>query len=156
MTIRPGISDPKGLAILRALQTDCDRPRRQLAQEIGVSEPYLSKSVAGAKVQGLVRKVSFILNPEKLGFKTLCFFTVAFADAKSCEAAETELAALPQVQEIHTMAHTGLGLFIKFRVRNNDEFGEFKRSLMGTRGRTGRVETFLVGLTAKEPLDVPI
>src|SRR3989344_7153295 len=142
------------IGVLRALQQDAERQRKEIAFDLHMSQSKLSKVVADLVARGYIRKTAAILDPKNLCFGYVSFFRVRFKDFTSMEKAEAALAARPEIQEIYGTGR-GFELFIKMHTNSNEKLVDFKFELGSMEG-VKRVRMFSTLHTIKSETDLPI
>lgn len=142
------------LAILRVLQDDPNRPRKDIARECGISQSSLSKLVRRVQEGGGIRRMNaMILDPRKLGIGALAFFRVE-CEYEAVEEVIITVALMQEVQEVHLLFGTMNSLLLKVRGKTTTEIFETQGKIRGIKGvRDARGD---IVISKKEETDLPI
>ncbi|MEM1104689.1 MAG: Lrp/AsnC family transcriptional regulator [Pseudomonadota bacterium] len=91
--------------ILRLLQKDAARPRRELAEEAAMSATTLWRRVHDLEASGAIRRRVALLDPDKLGFPVCVLVQIDLANYErpTREAFERFVDAAPQIMQCFAM-----------------------------------------------------
>lgn len=93
--------DKIDLAILRLLQEDASMPFTEIARQLGVSESTVRKRVEKLMREGVIRRFTVIVEPSKIGLKTIAIVGVDVDPSKLLEVSQ-RLCEIPEVKYVAT------------------------------------------------------
>jgi Lrp/AsnC family transcriptional regulator, cysteine-sensing transcriptional activator len=98
--------DAIDLRILRALQDDSGQPVSEVAKQVGLSASPCWKRINRLEQEGLIRRRTAILDPERLGFGLVVFVGIRTGEHSGewLRAFAERVSAMPEVLEFHRMA----------------------------------------------------
>lgn len=140
--------------ILETLRLRGRTSHAALADEVGLSAPAVGERVRKLEQSGVIRKFGADLAPEQVGVP-ICAF-VALAPKPGTVAADlvARLLALPEVQELHSVAGT-YGYLAKVRVASPEVLDVFLDSLMMLDGIERTETTVALRTHAERPVPLP-
>jgi Lrp/AsnC family transcriptional regulator for asnA, asnC and gidA len=93
--------DQKDIKIIEILSKDSRTPFTEIARRLGVSESTIRKRVEALENRGVIKKYSIVVDPAKMGYKTVALVGLDVQPDKFLEAAE-ELSKLEEVKLVAT------------------------------------------------------
>ena len=140
--------------ILDTLRVRGRTPHAALAEEVGLSAPAVGERVRKLEQSGVIRRFEADLAPDRVGVPICAFVALAPKPGSVASDLVARLLALPEVQELHSVAGT-YGYLAKVRVASTEILDVFLDSLMMLDG-VERTETTMVLRThAERPVPVP-
>ena len=142
------------LKVVRMLQDDPNRSRKEVARECGISQPTLSKLIKRIRDEGGFHRMNvLVLNPLKFGVGALAFFRVE-CEYKAVDPVTQAVALMSEVQEVHQPFGAMNSLFLKVRGRSNIDLSDTQGKIRALEGvREVRVDPVI---SKKEETDLPI
>ncbi len=114
--------------LLAALQEDGQTNNRSLAAKVALSPSTTLGRIRRLFREGYIRRVTAILNPEKLAMDLLAFLLIDVDYVTAKDTLVAELAKMEEVQEIHTI--TGDAFFlVKLRTAGRAELNDLISSI---------------------------
>src|SRR5437588_6972676 len=98
------VLDKTDLHILRLMQENARMSNADLARELGMAPSGVLERVKKLEQKGVIIQYTTRLNPNALQQKLLAFIFMKAADGPGCNDSATQLAAIPEVQEVHQLA----------------------------------------------------
>jgi Lrp/AsnC family transcriptional regulator for asnA, asnC and gidA len=87
------------LRILRVLERDASLSYAEIARRLGLNESTVRKKVLKLKRQGIIRRFSVVLDPEKLGIRNIAILGIDTDPDKLLEVAQ-RLRDMPEVKSV--------------------------------------------------------
>lgn len=87
------------LRILRILERDASLSYAEIARRLGLNESTVRKKVLKLKRQGVIRRFSVVLDPEKLGIRNIAILGIDTDPDKLLEVAQ-RLRDMPEVKSV--------------------------------------------------------
>lgn len=141
--------------ILGLLQDDARLPNAEIARRLGMAASAIHERVKKLESRGLVRGYEARLDPGPLGRKLLAFVFVRSDELPGQETTGGELAAIPEVLEVHHIAGEDCYL-AKVRCADTEELGRLLRERFGTIPSVRSTRTTIVLGTLKESAKLPL
>src|ERR1700742_4690885 len=98
------VLDKTDLHILRLMQDNARISNADMARELGMAPSGVLERVKKLEQKGVIQQYTARINPEALHQKMLAFIFMKAADSPGCNDTATELAQIPEVQEVHHIA----------------------------------------------------
>lgn len=152
MAKRPNPLDGTDIALLTALQGDANRRLEDLAKVVGLAPSSVHDRLRRLERDGILRQWTIEVDPVALGLDVLAFIGVRAT--KPCSELAGPLAALPAIEEAHSVAG-GLSLLLKVRVGNTAELLAFADRLRQIPGITGTETTVVLKTQFERPPALP-
>ena len=147
--------DGTTLEILNILQSDARTPNAEIARRVGLAPSAVHERVRKLEERGIVRGYSARLNPRPLGLGLLAFVFVRSEERVGSDDTARELAAIPEVQEVHHIAGEDCFL-VKVRAADTESLGVLLRDRIGRLSTVRSTRTTIVLHTVKEDPSLPI
>ncbi|MEM2816365.1 MAG: Lrp/AsnC family transcriptional regulator [Candidatus Bathyarchaeia archaeon] len=93
--------DKTDLAILKLLQEDASMPFTEIARRLSVSESTVRKRVEKLMREGVIRRFTVIVEPSKIGLKTIAIVGVDVDPSRLLEVSQ-KLCEIPEVKYVAT------------------------------------------------------
>ena len=137
--------------IIQVLQFDGRTSHADIARQLQISEGTIRRRLA-ALIENKIIRVSALVDPAQLGYKTSAFIGIQVEPAR-VEAVADELAALPESE--HVVITTGsYDIFMWVNLASSEELAKFLHTGVGLIEGVRHTETF-VSLLAKKRLAGP-
>lgn len=147
--------DDISLSILNILQEKARIPNVDVARQVGMAPSAVLERIRKLEKMGVIEGYEVRLNPERFGRCLVAFVFVSVREPQPEESPGSEIARLPEVQEVHFIAGED-GYLVKLRVADPAELGDVVRWKIGVlKGVTG-TRTLTVLSTVKETARIPI
>jgi len=128
--------------ILKNLMQDARKPILSIAREVGISGAAIHQRLRKLESSGLIAGSKFIIDPKKLGYKTLAFVGI-FLDAASKNAsALARLKEIPEVIESHYTTGN-YAIFVKILCKDNEHLMLILNHEIQAIKGVARTETFI-------------
>ncbi|MFC0514017.1 Lrp/AsnC family transcriptional regulator [Mucilaginibacter angelicae] len=98
------ILDKTDLHILRLMQENARISNADLARELGMAPSGILERVKKLEQKNVIQQYTTRINPIALQQKMLAFIFMRAADGPGSDATSSELAKIPEVQEVHHIA----------------------------------------------------
>jgi DNA-binding Lrp family transcriptional regulator len=141
------------LAVLNEMQRDCQRSRKAISREVGISEANLCKIVSDLRYTGHIRKIAAVLDRSKVGYASLAFFKVECMMQDGIDIAP-KLAEMDVVLEVHRLGIDS-NLLLKCIGHSPEELFQLQQKIRDFPG-VRRVNVEVALSTVKESAEVPI
>ena len=135
--------------ILTMLQKDARTPNSEIAKQVGIVPSATSERIRKLLERGIITGYDARLDPQALGFGLVAFIYVRTDEAVDTRHAGEELAAIPEVQEVHNIAGEDCYL-VKVRVKDTEMLGRFLREKIGAIKSVRNTRTTIALETFKE------
>ncbi|RLG52010.1 MAG: transcriptional regulator [Thermoproteota archaeon] len=93
--------DGRDHVILRILESDARTPYVEIARRLGISESSVRKRVRKLESQGVIKRYTIDVDPEKLGYKAVALIGVDTEPSKCMDVAR-KLAEFDEVRKVFT------------------------------------------------------
>jgi Lrp/AsnC family leucine-responsive transcriptional regulator len=121
--VEPAQLDAVDLQLLLLLSQDARISQRSLARELGMSAPAVADRIARLHRQGVIEGYGVRLNWSAMGYPTIAYLTVTAAEGFEQGSIMTELALLPEVEEVMIVTG-GVDMLVRVRVRDHTHLRE--------------------------------
>lgn len=135
--------------LLSLLQQDARTPNAELARQVGMAASAVLERVRKLEERGLVQGYEARLNPRALGQGLVAFIFVRADEPVGAQDTAAALAAIPEVQEVHSVAGEDCFL-VKLRVAGTDALAAILRERLGAIPNIRSTRTTIVLETVKE------
>jgi Lrp/AsnC family leucine-responsive transcriptional regulator len=147
--------DARDRYILDSLQKDARCSNAEIARALGIAPSAVLERIRKLERSGTIRGYAARLDPEILGADLLAFVFVQADERLTDESAAEQIAALPEVQEIHHVAGEDCYL-VKVRCASTAALGTLLREKFGAIASVRRTRSTIVLGTRKETLALPV
>jgi Lrp/AsnC family leucine-responsive transcriptional regulator len=148
--------DEISLEILKILQDKARIPNVEVSRQVGLAPSAVLERIRKMEKQGIIDGYEVRLNPERFSGSQISFIHVKTSHHDSTTGAIGEqLAAIPEVQEVHFVAGDD-GYLVKARTANTEELGELLRQQITRIEGVISTRTTTVLQTFKETSKIPI
>lgn len=141
----PGVPTPQvdslDLKILQLLKADAQTSFVELGKRVGLSAPAVHARVKKLQKEGVIKKHTIEVDPQKLGLVVTAFVRIQ-TGANRCKDLAKELEKIPEVLECFTVAGED-DLLVKLRTSTPKQVLEIM-DLLKQKGLVGRSQTHLV------------
>jgi len=128
--------------ILHCLMKDARQPVNQIAHQIGISGTAVHQRLKKLEQSGVVSGSQVLINPKKLGYKTIAFIGIYLDKAMRNLEAVRQLKNIPEVIECHYTTGNW-SLFVKIMCRDNDHLMDVLNKKVQSIEGVSRTETFI-------------
>lgn len=141
--------------IIAILQKDASTPQARIAKTVDLAASSVNERIRKLRDEGVLKRFSVILDPDKFGFPILAFIGVAIADGADTAAFVETATAQPEVLECHHV--TGdWNFMLKVRVRSTGNLEDLlTRRLKNRACRVAKTQTLMVLFAHKETAELP-
>jgi Lrp/AsnC family transcriptional regulator, leucine-responsive regulatory protein len=147
--------DAVDVKILNILQSDARTPNAEIARRVKMAPSGVLERVRKLEERGIIRGYQAQLNAKALGLGLVAFVFVRAEGTWSDIGVSDQLAAIPEVQEIHHVAGDDCFL-VKIRTENTDTLGKLLRERFATIPMIRSTRTTIVLQTEKEVSTIPL
>jgi DNA-binding Lrp family transcriptional regulator len=150
--------DDLDLKLLHLIQKDAETSHATLAEAVGLSITGIHKRLKRLRQEGIIKKVTTVLDRNKLGLDLMCFLNVTYKDnVRPTNISEMRRAVgkLPEVLECYSLTGSNDAV-IKIVVRDHTHLREFLKQLSKVQSVIARIETCIVLEEFKEGAALPI
>lgn len=141
--------------LLVALQEDARISNVELARLVGMAPSAVLERVRKLEERGLIRAYEARLNARALGLGLMAFVFVRAEERVGAQDTSNQLAAIPEVQEVHHIAGEDCYL-VKLRVHDTDALATLLREKFGSIASIRSTRTTIVLQTVKEVSTLPV
>ncbi len=147
--------DSKSMEILKILQDKARIPNVEVSRQVGLAPSAVLERIRKMEKNGIIDGYEVRLNPGRFERSQISFIYVMTQNIKAHPAIGEQLAALPEVQEVHFIAGEDCYL-IKARTADTAELGELLRDKIHSIDGVTSTKTATVLSTLKETARIPI
>jgi len=141
--------------ILKILQEKARIPNVEVARQVGMAPSAVLERIRKLEKQGIIDGYEVRLNPERFDRTLVAFVHVTVDTGSIHQTLETQLCALPEVQELHYIAGED-GYLLKVRTRDTKTLGALVQEQIGAFSGVVAVRTTIVFSTLKETSRFPL
>jgi Lrp/AsnC family transcriptional regulator, leucine-responsive regulatory protein len=153
--LRDRTIDETDLQILALLQDNARISNAEIARQVGLAASATLERVRKLEARGLVRDYVARIDPRPLGYGLLAFVFVRSDERIGAPETALQLAAIPQVQEVHHIAGEDCYL-VKVRAADPEQLGRLLRERFGAIASVRSTRTTIVLETVKEDPRLPV
>jgi Lrp/AsnC family transcriptional regulator for asnA, asnC and gidA len=110
--------DAIDIRILEELTDDARVSFVQLAKKLKVSNTLIHQRVKKLREEGILKRATYLIDPEKLGYETATYTTVMLSNAKYHRQVEEALRGIPEIVECVNISGR-YALLVKIFAKNN-------------------------------------
>lgn len=147
--------DALDLQILELLQNNARITQADIAKAIGLAPSGVLERIRKLEAKGIIQGYTACLDPRVLDLRMLAFVAVRTDEVASDQRIANELAATPEVLEVHHIAGDDCYL-VKIRARDAEHLGQLLRTRIGRVAGVRSTRTTIVLESAKETSRLPI
>ena len=141
--------------ILTILQQDARASSAEIARQIGMAPSAIHERMRKLEARGVIEGYETRINADALGLGLTAFVFVRANERVGQDRAGAQLAALPEVQEVHHVAGEDCYL-VKVRVADTHALGRLLREGFGAVDAVLTTRSTIVLTTLKETANLPI
>jgi Lrp/AsnC family leucine-responsive transcriptional regulator len=141
--------------ILSILQNDARTSNAEIARRLVMAPSAILERIRKLETRGLIDGYEARLNPEALDLGLLAFIYVRADERIGSRVIGDELAAFPEVQEVHHIAGEDCYL-LKVRVADTNALSDLLRQRLGPIDAIRSTRTTIVLSTIKETAQIPL
>lgn len=145
--------DALDVEILTNLQQDGRISNAEIGRRVGLAPSAVLERIRRLERDGVVVGYHARLAPAALGRGTLAFVFVQAESRPFDASVARQLAALPEVLEVHEIAGEDC-LLVKLRCASNDELGRILQERIGALPAVRRTRTTIALATVKESAEI--
>jgi Lrp/AsnC family leucine-responsive transcriptional regulator len=146
--------DSVDLQIIAHLQANARNTQADIARAVGLAPSGVLERIRKLEARGVITGYTAHVDPKVLGLGMLAFVAVR-ADEVDDQRIARELAATPEVLEVHDVAGDDCFL-VKVRARDAEHLGQLLRTRIGRIAGVRSTRTTIVLETVKESSRLPI
>lgn len=147
--------DETSLEILRILQEKARIPNIEVSRQVGLAPSAVLERIRKMEKQGVIDGYEVRLNPGRFASSQIAFVQVLVREQADTPCIGEQLAAIPQIQEVHYIAGEDCYL-IKIRAADTVELGRLLRTQVAGIEGVIATKTAPVLATYKETARIPI
>jgi Lrp/AsnC family leucine-responsive transcriptional regulator len=147
--------DDMSLKILKILQEKARIPNIEVARQVEMAPSAVLERIRKMERQGIIDGYEVRLNPERFNRRQLAFVEIHTRSVGDWPQTGRELAAIPEVQEVHYVAGEDCYL-VKLRVADTVELATIIREKIAVINEVVSTRTATVLQTYKETARIPI
>jgi len=141
--------------ILNILQHNARTSNAEIARQIDMAPSAVLERIRRLETRGVLQGYEARINPEALGLHLLAFVFVASSDMAGELETATQLARIPEVQEVHHIAGEDCFL-LKVRVPDAKSLGRLLRERISAIATVRSTRTTVVLETVRESAQLPV
>lgn len=141
--------------ILTILQQDARTSNAEIARQVGMAPSATHERLRKLEERGVIEGYTVRLAPERLGLGLLAFVFVRADEGVHAYEAEHQLAALPEIEEVHHVAGEDCFL-VKVRVADAAALGRLLREQIGAIPTVRSTRSTIVLETVKDSAPLPL
>lgn len=141
--------------ILDRLQTNARTTQADISKAIGLAPSGVLERMRKLEARSVIRGYAALVDPRALDLRMLAFVAVRTDEVASDNHVANELAATPEVLEVHDVAGDDCYL-VKIRARDAEHLGHLLRTRIGRIAGVRSTRTTIVLETVKETMRLPI
>jgi Lrp/AsnC family leucine-responsive transcriptional regulator len=147
--------DSADTTILTILQDNARTSNAEIARQIGMAPSGVLERIRKLEATGLIRGYQAHIDPHPLGLGLLAFVAVRSDERVGEQQTGEQLAAMPEVQEVHHIAGEDCFL-VKVRAPDTEALGRILRERFGAIPSVRSTRTTIVLSTLKETARLPL
>lgn len=147
--------DEVSLKILKILQEKARIPNIEVARQVEMAPSAVLERIRKMERQGIIDGYEVRLNPERFDRRQIAFVEVRTRAVGARPQTGRELAAIPEVQEVHYVDGDD-GYLVKLRVADTAELATILREKIAVINEVVATRTTTVLQTYKETARIPI
>lgn len=147
--------DDMSLKILKILQEKARIPNIEVARQVEMAPSAVLERIRKMERQGIIDGYEVRLNPERFNRRQIAFVEIHTCSVGDWPQTGRELAAIPEVQEVHYVAGEDCYL-VKLRVADTAELASIIREKIAVINEVVSTRTATVLQTYKETARIPI
>ncbi len=141
--------------ILNILQSNARTTNAEIARQVGMAPSATLERIRKLETRGAICGYETRVEPQALGLDLLAFVFVRSSEVPGCATTGEQLAAIPEVLEVHHVAGEDCYL-VKMRAASPEALGRILRERVGRISTvTGTRSTIVLG-TLKETSRLPV
>ncbi len=121
--------DEKDKKIIEMLEENSRRPFTEIADELGVTEATIRKRVESLEEEGIIKKYTVEVDPEKLGYNNATLLGLDVEPEKLVEASE-KISKIEEVKKIYTCTGDHM-IMAKIWTEDNSHLGSLMSDEIG-------------------------
>jgi Lrp/AsnC family leucine-responsive transcriptional regulator len=141
--------------ILNFLQNNARETQAEIARAVGLAASAVLERIRKLESRGVIRGYTALLDPKAMGQGMLAFVAVRSEEGPGDDEVARQLAALPEVLEVHHVAGEDCYL-VKVRAKDAEQLGLLLRTRIGRIPGVRSTRTTIVLETVKETSRLPI
>lgn len=142
-------------SILNILQANARVSNVEIARQVGMAPSATLERVRKLENRGAIQGYEARIEPESIGLDLLAFVFVRSNEVPGCATTGDQLAAIPEVLEVHHVAGEDCYL-VKMRAANPEALGRILREQVGSISNVTSTRTTIVMGTLKETGVLPV
>ncbi|MGD9950104.1 MAG: Lrp/AsnC family transcriptional regulator [Desulfobulbus sp.] len=147
--------DDISLKILKILQEKARIPNVEVARQVEMAPSAVLERIRKMERQGIIDGYEVRLNPQQFDRRQIAFIEIQTRSVGDNPKIGAELAAIPEVQEVHYVAGND-GYLVKLRVADTAELATIIREQIAVINEVVSTRTATVMQTYKETARIPI
>jgi Lrp/AsnC family leucine-responsive transcriptional regulator len=147
--------DDTDIKILALLQANARTSNAEIARQVGLAPSATLERLRKLEARGLVSGYHARLAPRPLGYPLLAYVFVRSDERIGDGTTGAQLAAIPEVQEVHHIAGEDCYL-VKVRAADPEHLGRLLRESFGAVPAVRSTRTTIVLETIKEAMELPL
>jgi Lrp/AsnC family transcriptional regulator, leucine-responsive regulatory protein len=147
--------DPIDVEIISLLQENARLPQAEIARTVGLAPSAVLERLRKLEAKGVITGYAAQIDPRALDQRLLAFIAVRTTDRPGERRVANELAAVPEVLEVHHVAGEDC-LMLKVRARDPQHLSQILRDRLGAIAGVQHTRTTIVLETIKESARLPI
>jgi Lrp/AsnC family leucine-responsive transcriptional regulator len=137
------------------LQSNARTSNAEIARRVGLAPSAIFERIRKLEEKRLITGFTAKLDARQLGFGLIAFVFVKTDERAGATDAGVELAAIPEVLEVHNVAGEDCYL-VKVRVADTEALGTLLRERLGAIPSVRSTRTTIVLQTTKETSEIPL
>ncbi len=146
--------DSRDNEILNILQSNARTSNAEIARQVGMAPSATLERIRKLERRGAIQGYEARIEPQALGLDLLAFVFVRSNEVPGCATTGDQLAAIPEVLEVHHVAGEDCYL-IKMRAASPEALGKILRQQVGRISTVTGTRTTIVLGTLKETSRLP-
>ena len=127
----------------------------EIAREVGLAPSAVLERIRKLEARGVLRGYTALVDPKAVDLGMLAFIAVRTGEVAGEEGVGSELAAIPEVLEVHHVAGDDCFL-VKIRARDAEHLGDLLKTRVGRIKGVRSTRTTIVLGTLKESTQLPL
>ena len=140
--------------IVELLQAGGRMAQVDIAREVGLAPSAVLERIRKLEARGVLRGYTALVDPKAVDLGMLAFIAVRTSEVAGEESAGRDLAAIPEVLEVHHVAGDDCFL-VKIRARDAEHLGDLLKTRVGRIKGVRSTRTTIVLGTLKESTQLP-
>ncbi|MEM4704721.1 MAG: Lrp/AsnC family transcriptional regulator [Candidatus Bathyarchaeia archaeon] len=142
--------DSTDIGILEELQQNAKQTYAAIGKKLGIAHSTVYERIKRMEQNGIIKKYTAVINPEKTGTKNITAVMTVYTDPKESENVAEKLCLMPQVLEVYTSLSEELLIIAKAVETDQETLHRFIANSVAPLPGVLRIRTSIITKKFKE------